>query len=40
MDIVFEVATPLETYAKVGKLKSEFFNLWFRNYKHTKKIVF
>ena len=34
-DVVFEVAAPLETHAKVGKLKSEFvfFNLLFRSYR-------
>ena len=28
---------PLETHAKVGKLKSDFLNLYFRSYKQTNE---
>ena len=41
MDIYFEVTAPLETLAKVGKLKSKFLlDLWLRSYRQTNKHYF
>ena len=37
-DIVFEVTSPLEPYAKVGKLKSDFFRIYGLEVTDEKKI--